>query len=177
MVLVGRVWSKPDNSPPSQRDSASFEKQVLEPLHNVLSSLTGFLQGPTDLALHHYYTSTILTVFGNESFKPLWPVFYPTSQFETNLLRQVHAIHADLKELPLNTPPHQLPIADVTSVVAAIDEKLQALKDETSSSLKSFADAVKAPAPTNPPPPHHPKPKNQPPSIKGNRLPQAVVRY
>jgi hypothetical protein len=49
-------------SSPSQRDSASFEEQVLEPLHNALSSLTGFLQGPTDLSLHHYYTSTILTV-------------------------------------------------------------------------------------------------------------------
>jgi hypothetical protein len=164
-------------SPPSQRDSASFEERVLEPLHSALSSLTGLLQGPTDPSLHHYYSSSILTIFGDEDFKPLWPVLYPTSQFETNLLRQVHAIRADLKELPLNAPPPQLPAVDVASVVAAIGKELQVLKDETSSSLKSFADAVKAPAPVHPPPPHHPKLKNLPPSIKGNRLPQAVVRY
>ena len=45
-------------------------------------------------------------------------------------------------------------------------------------SLKSFADAVKAPAPTPlPPAPTPPKIKISPPSIKGNPLPQAVIRY
>ena len=164
-------------SPPSQRDSASFEEQVLEPLHSALSSLAGLLQGPTDPSLQHYYSSSVLTIFGDEDFKLLWPILYPTSQFETNLLRQVHAIHADLKELPLNAPPPQVPAVNVASVVAVIGKELQVLKDETSSSLKSFADAVKAPAPVHPPPPHHPKLKNQPLSIKGNRLPQVVVRY
>jgi hypothetical protein len=32
-------------SPPSQRNSANFEEQVLEPLHTALSNLRGLLQG------------------------------------------------------------------------------------------------------------------------------------
>jgi hypothetical protein len=73
-------------SPPSQWDSTNFEEQVLEPLHTAFNNLRGILQGTTSPSLHHYYTSNTPTIFGDEDLKLLWPIFYPTSQFETNLL-------------------------------------------------------------------------------------------
>ena len=44
-------------------------------------------------------------------------------------------------------------------------------------SLKSFAEAVKSTAAPSMAPPPPPKAKNQPPALKGNHLPQAVIWY
>jgi len=113
----------------------------------------------------------------------LQPILYPTSPFENNLLKLLQSIRTEIKEIPhITTPLHDptppAPNIDVTPVVAAINEKFEDLKRETTSSLKSFADAVKLSAPAPSPSPSPPsKPKTSPPSLKGNHLPQAVIRY
>ena len=64
-------------------------------------------------------------------------------------------------------------------MMAALEEKFNDFKEETTSSIKSFADAVKVSAP-NPPsntPPPPPKPIRSTPPVKRELLPQAVVRY
>ena len=121
--------------------------------------------GEREPSLSHHYISGTLSVFNDPKYEPLWPIFYPTTHFETNLLRQIHAIQTDLKEITATTtpptPPPQPPTIDTALFVAALNDRFNDLKKETAVTLKSFADAVKASAPTPSlpaTPPQKPKP-------------------
>ena len=133
---------------------------------------------------NYYYTARVREILSDKTYQPIWPILYTSTRFEDNILQLLHGIHTEIKEIPHTTTPSgpapPAPIIDVAPVVAAMNERFEDLKRETSSSLKSFADAVKVSAPTHPsppPPPSPPKPKNSPTSIKGNPLPKAVIRF
>jgi len=151
---------------------------------SVLTNLVSYFQDleetPNESA-HYYYITRVLGILGDESHRPVWPVLYPSSRFEDNLLKLLHGIRTEIKEIPRTTPPAKpappAPTVDITPMVDAMEEKLEDLKRETASSLKSFAEAVKASAPPRPPPSLPIKPKNSTPSIKGNPLPKAVIRF
>jgi hypothetical protein len=163
------------------RTSIIIKKPVLEPLQRALGTLAYTICDPlgqlSPSHLHHLM-SEVLQILSDKDVEAVWPIIYPSSMFETNLMRQIHAIHSDLKDLPLATtlptPPAPLPPAiDATSLVAAMDERFEDLKKETATSLKSFADAVKASAPTHPRTPSTPQaPKNQRPPPGASAYPK-----
>ena len=94
------------------------------------------------------------------------------------MLAQLNAIHADLNGIAPTQDPHLNALPDMVAL-ATLDRKIDELKEETKTSLKSFAEAVKAPAHQPPPlnPTTRPKPKNPLPPLRGERLPQAVIRF
>ena len=171
-------------SPPCRDDRVDFQRQVEDPLETALGNLALLfqdLQESPNESLRYYYTSRFIEIIGYESFNILHPILYPSSCFEDNLLQLLHGIRTEIKEAPHQAAPTEPPppaVIDVTPVVTAMNEKIDEFRKETASSLKSFADAVKVSAPTPPlPAASPPKPKFSPPAIKGNQLPQAVIRY
>ena len=42
----------------------------------------------------HYLLSRFLAIVGDEAHKPIWPVLYPSSNFEDTLLGQIQSIRA-----------------------------------------------------------------------------------
>lgn len=165
---------------PTGVDCDSYERFIFKPLENAFSSLAQSLQDLRDdpnEAHSHYLLTRFLTVMGDDSLGPIWPVLYPTSTFENSILGHLNAIREEFKDLPTPTlPPSQLPPnpLDFAPVVTAIEKGFKDLKDENATSLKSFADAVKSSAP---PPPPKPKPKQAHPPPKKILLPQAVIRF
>lgn len=123
--------------PPTPDEVDQFEEEVLAPFSSFLENWLGRLRGISgDLSpsMTHYATSALLEEFGRERYKAIWPLFYPTTIFETNLLRQVHTIRSDLANLPRTPPTEPTPptqVFDVAPVMAAIDKGLQDLKKET----------------------------------------------
>ena len=172
-------------SPPSPGEISEFGRTVTRPLETALDNLVQLFQDLEETpneSLHYFYSTRFLEILGDSTRTLLQPILYPTSRFEGNILRLLHGIRTEIKEITHNTPPnvptHPTPAVDVAPVVAAMNEKLEDLKRETQTSLKSFAEAVKASAPSPlPPPPRPTKSKISPPSLKGNRLPQAVIRF
>ena len=92
------LFFKPPPPPPApvadsivtQAEMEKFAAQVTKHLHHALSTLAALLQEASgnereSLICHHYISET-LVVFGDPKYEALWPIFYPTSQFETNLL-------------------------------------------------------------------------------------------
>ena len=172
----------------SQRDVVAYGWSILKPLETTLGNMISTLRDldddsdPERSQSHcHYIISQVLTLLGSATNSPLWPAFYPTSQFESDLLDQLQAIRIDIEEIPRNTTPTRpptppAPVLDITPVVAALDKRFNDFKEETTSSIRSFADAVKVTAPKPPPNPSPPpKPKNSLPPVKKEQLPQAVV--
>ena len=166
---------------PPGADCDSYEQWIFKPLESALSSMAQSLQDLNDdpnPSHSHYLLSRFLAIVGDEAHKPIWPVLYPSSNFEDTLIGQIQSIHAEIRNLPapnhpVATSPNPL---DITPVVAAVEKGFEALKRDNATSLKTFADAVKQSAP--PPPPPKPKPKqDQPPSPKKFSLPQAVIRF
>ena len=172
-------------SPPSSGEISEFGRTVVRPLETALDNLVQYFQDLEETpneSLCYYYTAGFLEILSDSSCSPLQPILYPASRFEDNILRLLHGIRTEIKEVTRTTPPTEptppAPAVDVAPVVAAMNEKIEDLKRETTSSLKSFAEAVKASAPSpSSPPPRPTKPKTSPPSLKGNRLPQAVIRF
>ena len=188
MVLLIQPPSPPlvplSYSPPGRDDRDDFPKQVENPLITALSNLVLLFQdldeNPNE-SLRYYYTSWFIKIISDEVHDVLHPILYPSSRFEDNLLWVLHGIHTGVKEAHHKAAPTEPPppaVIDVAPVVAVMNERFDELKKETASSLKSFADAVKASAPTPPlPSASLPKPKFSPPAITGNLLPQAVIQY
>ena len=169
-------------SPPSEEDISAFERHVARPLTAAIDNYAVYLQEleETPNESNHYFMATwILEILGGESSKPVWPILYPPSRFEDNLLRHLRCIQDKIKQIPHHTtparPPPPAPVVDVTPVVVAMDEKIKDFKRETAASLRSFADAVKASSPITPSP-TTPLKNFKPPS-KSGQLPQAVIRY
>jgi len=171
-------------SPPSTKEASQFKKLVEQPLEKALNNLAAHfhdLEKTPNESARYYYITRILEMLSDESFRPTWPIFYPSSHFEDSIIKVLHDIQTEIKEIPRTTPPTEptppAPVIDITPMVAVMDEKIEDLKRETASSLKSFADAVKASAPVLPSPLQPPpKLKISTPSKKGNLLPKAVIR-
>ena len=75
----------------SKFEREDFANKVTEHLQFSLINLRSFMEealtedkrGPS---ICHHYISETLTTISDPECEPLWPVFYPTSQFETNML-------------------------------------------------------------------------------------------
>jgi hypothetical protein len=77
---------------------------------------------------------------------------------------------------PPTTPPPTT-AADVTMTLAAMETNMIAMHEKTLDSIKSYADAAKAPAPKPPPPTSPPTKPTHTKSTPGkNSLPQAVIQ-
>ena len=171
-------------SPPSPEEVSQFKRLVKQPLKRALNNLMSHFQDLEETpneSTCYYYITRVLEILGDESCRPVWPVIYPSSHFEDNLLKLLHGICTEIKETPHTTSPTETipltPIVDVTPMIDVMDEKFEDLKRETTLSLKSFADAVNASAPLHPSPPPPLKLKISAPPIKGNPLPKAVIQF
>ena len=91
----------------------------------------------------HYLLSRFLAIVGDEAHKPIWPVFYPSSNFEDTLLGQIQSIRTEIRNLPApNHPTTSSPNPlDITPVVAAVEKGFEALKKDNATSLKTFEGA------------------------------------
>ena len=171
-------------SPPSKMEIRELNLSVINPLEQAISNVILYLQDleetPNDSLKFHLLLSISNTLHLDEH-RPLWPVLYLSSLLENTIAKEVRSIRADLADLPnklAQRGPIPLPLPADTASVAELSKKMDDLNRETTSSLKSFAEAVKASVATPAaPPPHPPKAKNQPPALKGNLLPQAVIWY
>ena len=149
-------------------DCDSYEQWIFKPLESALSSMAQSLQDLNDdpnPSHSHYLLSRFLAIVGDEAHKPIWPVLYPSSNFEDTLIGQIQSIRAEIRNLPApNHPvaPSPNPL-DITPVVAAVEKGFEALKRDNATSLKTFADAVKQSAPPPPPPNQNPNKINPPP--------------
>ena len=124
------LFFKPPPSPPapipshhiSIAEDEKFALHVAKHFRLALENLAHLMKeasGEREPSLSHHYISGTLSIFNDPKYEPLWPIFYPTTHFETNLLRQIHAIRTDLKEInatttppappPPNRPPSMLP--------------------------------------------------------------------
>ena len=171
-------------TPPSESEIREINASVVNPLEKVIENVILYLQDledtPNESFKYHLLTD-IYDVLNMEAHRPIWPILYPSSLFTDTITTEIRSLRMDLNNLPnqmaRQAPPPQPPPTNNASV-AALDRKIDDLKKETTSSLKSFAEVVKASVITPTlPPPHPPKAKNQPPALKGNYLPQAVIRY
>ena len=128
---------------------------VIQPLETALNNLMQYFQDleekPNE-SLHYFYSAGFLEILSDPSHTSLQPILYPTLRFKDNILRLLRGIRTEIKDNTHTTPSTALtpptPAIDVAPVVAAMNEKFEDLKRETSSSLKSFAEAVKASAPS-----------------------------
>lgn len=87
-------------------ENKKFALHVAKHIRLALDNLThlmGEASGERGPSLSHHYISGTLLVFSNPKYELLWPILYPTTHFETNLLWQIHAIRADLKEIATTT--------------------------------------------------------------------------
>ena len=170
-------------TPPSESELLDIRVSGINPLEKVIENAILFLQDledtPNESFKYHLFTS-IYDVLNLEGHRPIWPVLYPSSLFSNTITTELHSLRVDLNNLPdkmaHQAPPPQ-PTPANTASVAALDRKIDKLKQETTSSLKSFAEAIKASAVTPASPPLPQKAKNQLPAIKGNLFPQVVIRY
>lgn len=127
-----------------------------------------------------FHLLKISNVLHMEEHRPIWPVLYPSFLLENTIAKEVHSIQADLSDLPNKPVLHgftpQSPV-DLASM-AVLTERMGSLSREMTSSLKSFAEAVKASVVTPQYPlPTSPKAKISQPALKGNSLPQVVIRH
>ena len=130
-------------TPPTPGEITDFGRLVIRPLETALDNLVQCFQdleeSPNE-SLRYYYTSRFLEILGDPSRAPLQPILYPSSHFEDNILRLLHDISTEIKEIPRTTTPTEpappASIADVAPVVAAMSETIENLKRETSSTLK-----------------------------------------
>ena len=172
-------------TPPSESKFHDLNIRILAPFQRAIDNAALYLQDleetPNDSFKYHILTG-ILDVLNLESSRPLWPVLYPSSLFTDTITAGICSIRADLNDLPnklaSQDPPPQHPPTHAATM-ATLDKKIDDLKKETSSSLKTFAEAVKASGtcPPSSPPSLPPKAKIQLHALKGNHLPQAVIKY
>ena len=76
-------------SPPSPEEAGEFQEKVLEPLLFALQNLAFYAKnslGSLSPSHLHYLTSEVHQILGDKDVEPAWPVLYPPTQFETNLL-------------------------------------------------------------------------------------------
>lgn len=146
--------------PPTSDLINHFEKSVIEPFSRALDNLKIWFQEAKEdedliqtLSQKYHFTTHLLELFGDKDPWPLWPILYPPSRFEENLLRQLQFIHNGVDNLHnpnntiLPTPSPSVPTADVAPMIASMEENITALQEKTLVSLKSYADAAKTSAP------------------------------
>ena len=85
---------------------------------------------------NYYYTARVREILSDKTYQPIWPILYTSTRFEDNILQLLHSIHTEIKEIPHTTTPSgpapPAPIIDVAPVVAAMNERFEDLKRETS---------------------------------------------
>ena len=133
-------------SPPSTEEVSQFKRLIEQQLEKALDNLVSHFQDLEETpneSTRCYYITRVLKILSDKSHRPIWLVLYPSSCFEDNLLKLLHSIQTEIKEIPHTTPPAEptppAPIVDITPMVDVMDEKFEDLKRETVSSLKSFA--------------------------------------
>jgi hypothetical protein len=173
-------------SPPTSDLIAHFENTVVEPIQEALNALRIWFQEANEendpiraISQRHHFTTRLLELFEDDEPQPLWSILYPPSRFQDNLLKQLQFIRTGVDNLANNnlnntTPPAHT--ADVIPTLAAMEANIVSLQEKTLTSLKSYADAAKAPTPKPPPSSPPPTKTAQPkPTAKKNSLPQAVI--
>ena len=152
-------------SPPSDSNLNDLCRHLQDPLTMALSNVAAYLQELEEIpntSLKYHLLTIISDTLNSEESRPVWPVLYPSSLLTNSVTDEVHSIQVDLNGL-LNkfahsSPPPHPPPADTASL-AVLDKKIDDLKSETSTSLKSFAEAVKSTAAPSMAPPLPPRPK------------------
>jgi hypothetical protein len=166
-------------SPPNDELEVGLDLGIFEPLREVMNVTIRHIQNYNTInnpSIPFYVASGVHDILFNERMAPLWELFPSQPAAPDIIFAELRAIRAKL-----NSPPHphdpNPPAHPDTVALATLGRKINELKNETKTSLKSFAEAAKAPAHQPPPlnPTTKPKPKNPP--LRGERLPQAVIQF
>ena len=164
---------------PSVGEIQDINMSIIVPLERAIGNAVIFLQDLQETPNESFKYHLLLNIYDAlnlEMSRPMSPVLYPSSLLTDPIAAEVCSIQADLNDLPNKlahwAPPCQDPPTN-TATLAALDQTIDDLKKETSSSLKSLAEAVTASTATpTAPPPHGQKSttclKRQPPSSSGN---------
>ena len=74
---------------PSPTEVKKFQEAIIDPLTDALDKLLYFIQnhqGQPSPSLLHYYGTMVFETLSDKKSRLIWPIIYPSSQFETNLL-------------------------------------------------------------------------------------------
>jgi hypothetical protein len=165
-------------SPPSEELEVNLDLNVFEPIKEALATALRCMTLYKNPSTSYYVAANLHNTLFNEKMAPIWELFPSQPSTPDIILAQLQAIRAGLSGISPTQDPHPTDLPD-TVALATLGRKIDELKVETKTSLKSFAEAVKAPTHQPPPlnPSTKPKPKNPQPPPRGERLPQAVIRF
>ena len=147
-------------SPSSEMEIRDLNISVINSVETAFDNIVLYLQdleeNPND-SLKFQLLLRISNLLHLEEHKPIWQVLYPSSLLDNTVMKEVRSIWADLTNLPnkiAQRGPIPLPLPVDAASMVALDKKMDNLQRETTSSLKSFAEVVKAsvtaPAPSPP---------------------------
>jgi hypothetical protein len=168
-------------SPPSDELEVAIDLNVFEPIKDAMRVTLRYIETSkiaNNPSTPYYIASGLHDILFNEYNAPLWELFPSQPTTPDVIFAELNAIRAVLSGTTPNQDPHPTAHPD-TVALATLGRKIDELKKETNTSLKSFAEAVKAPTHQPPPinPTTKPKTKNPQPPPRGERLPQAVIRF
>jgi len=166
-------------SPPNNELEVTYDLNIFKPIREAVGTAIQHIQ-LSKIANNPSTSFFIATGLHDILFNytaPLWELIpFQTTPLDA-IFAELKAIQADLRGMPPTQDPHPTTLPDNVAL-ATLDRKINELKEETKTSLKSFAEAVKTPA-------HQPsltpttksKPKNPQPPPRGECLPQAVICF
>ena len=168
-------------SPPTDDMIVSLDLNFFEPLREAVEIISRHLENSrNDPSFLYYIAAGTHDILFNQDTGPLWSLFPSQAPSLNIILAEIQAVRTGLSAIASSPPSNALPTTPPDIVaLATLDRKIDELKEETKTSLKSFAEAVKAPAPQTSPTNPVTKPKNKPPLPlpKSERLPQAIIHF
>ena len=167
-------------SPPNDELEVILDLNIFEPIREAMQTTIRHIQLghiSNNPSTPYFIALGLHDILFNKGTAPLWELIPFQTTPPDAIFAELKAIRADLRGMPPTQDPHPTALPDNVAL-ATLDRKIDELKEETKTSLKSFAEAVKAPA-HQPPltPTTKARPNNPKPPPRGERLPQAVIRF
>jgi len=167
-------------SPPNDELEVIYDLNIFEPIREAIGTAIRHIQLghiANNPSIPYFVASGLHDILFSERTAPLWELIPFQTTPPDAIFAELKALRADLRGMPSTQDPHLTALPDNVAL-ATLDRKIDELKEETKTSLKSFAEATKAPA-HQPPltPTTKAKHKNPQPPPRGERLPQAVIRF
>ena len=140
-------------SPPNDDLKVTLDLNIFEPIREAVGTAIRHLElskVSNSPSTAYYIASNLHNILFNEQVAPLWKLFPSQPTSPDIVFAELRAIRAVLSSTPPAQTPHPTALPD-TVALTTLGRKIDELKAETKTSLKSFAEAVKAPAHQPPP--------------------------
>ena len=145
-------------SPPNNEQEVAYDLNIFEPIREALGTALRHIainKTANNPSTPYYIALGLHDLLFDESMAPLWEFFPLQSTPPDAILAELRALRAELSGATPTQDLHPTALPDMVAL-ATLERKINELRTETKTSLKSLAEAVKAPA-------HQPQPcyKNQ----------------